>query len=85
MVTSISQEDLWLAESFWEDCGKELLIRLSVNNVPFTSYPPRVHMQRTRFPVFVNMYIVISVENIARDGLRITRRKEFVGKLVYLT
>ncbi len=37
-------------------------------------------MQRTRFPVFVNMYIVISVENIARDGLRITRRKEFVGK-----
>ena len=46
----------------------------------FTSYPPRVHMQRTRFPVFVNMYIVISVENIARDGLRITRGKEFVGK-----
>ncbi|MCB6899024.1 hypothetical protein LI036_02660 [bacterium 210917-DFI.7.65] len=26
------------------------------------------------------MYIVISVENIARDGLRITRRKELVGK-----
>ena len=35
VVTSISQEDVWLAESFWEDCGKELLIRLSINNVPF--------------------------------------------------
>ena len=34
MVTPISQEDRELAESFWEDCGKELLICLSRNNIP---------------------------------------------------
>ena len=34
MVTPISQEDRELAESFWEDCGKELLRRLSINNIP---------------------------------------------------
>lgn len=38
MVTPISQEDRELAESFWEDCGKELLIRLSRNNI--TLYRP---------------------------------------------
>ena len=34
MVTPISQEDRELAESFLEDCGKELLICLSRNNIP---------------------------------------------------
>ena len=34
MVTPISQEDRELAESFWEVCGKELLRRLSINNIP---------------------------------------------------
>ena len=37
-MTPISQEDRELAESFWEDCGKELLIRLSRNNI--TLYRP---------------------------------------------
>ena len=38
MVTPISQEDRDLAESFWEDCGKELLICLFRNNI--TLYRP---------------------------------------------
>lgn len=33
-MTPISQEDRELAESFWEDCGEELLCRLPQNNIP---------------------------------------------------
>ena len=33
-MTPISQEDRDLAESFWEDCGEELLRRLPQNNIP---------------------------------------------------
>ena len=40
-MTPISQEDRALAESFWEDCGEELLLRLSRNNVPFYRLSPQ--------------------------------------------
>ena len=64
-MTSIYQKDRDKAEDFWDDCGEELLGRLSLAQI-----------LRTRSPAFVsaNVRIITNGANSASNGLRIPQK-----------